>query len=160
MSKLLSETPEIHSAEKSTSVPKGTQTHPWTGTFRLTCSKPHKADFDPSPNNKQNQQGSCMVASLLLGEVLGKERQIHQNPKPWRRPALQAGGTAGSHLSLTVGNKIHGPGFVTGTESTGCQQAELVWYNKRGKQTFDSHIFCSHRELLVVWYVLCLPLTC
>lgn len=55
MSKLLSETPEIHTAEKSTSIPKGTQIHPWTGTFRLylTCSKPHTPNFDPSPNNKK-----------------------------------------------------------------------------------------------------------
>lgn len=55
MSKLLSETPEIHTAEKSTSIPKGTQIHPWTGTFRLylTRSKPHTPNFDPSPNNKK-----------------------------------------------------------------------------------------------------------
>lgn len=56
MSKLLSETPEVHSAEKPTSVPKGIQTHPWIGPFRqyLMCLKPNTLVFDPSPNKKQN----------------------------------------------------------------------------------------------------------
>lgn len=56
MSKLLSETPEVHGAEKPTSVPKGIQTHPWIGPFRqyLMCLKPNTLFFDPSPNKKQN----------------------------------------------------------------------------------------------------------
>lgn len=115
MSKLLSETPEVHSAKKSTSVPKGLQIHPWTGPFRpyLMCSKPstpiltllQTSRINMAEINKDAWWHPCYWSP-------GKERQIHLNLKPeWWQLYKHVAQQAPTFLSLW-GNKLHSLVFV------------------------------------------------
>lgn len=72
--------------------------------------KAKHSDFDPSPNNKQDQQGSCMVASLLLKSW---EREANSSElKVWMMQLYKhVAQQAPTFLSLW-GNKIHSPVFV------------------------------------------------
>lgn len=130
MSKLLRETPEVHSAKKSTSVPKGIQIHPWTGSFRqhLMCSKPNTLILTPLQTTSRINMAAAWWHPCYWSP--GKEKQIHLNLKPeWSQlyimwpsrlpPFSHCGGTKHTPLSLCSL-------FIAETESTGCQQAEPV----------------------------------
>lgn len=128
MSKLLSETPEIHCActEKSTSIPQCLYTEAHMNSYGDTNTplvdwdlqavpdmfKATHSQFWPFSKKQAEITRQLHSGILVTGGSPGEREANSSKPKAWMTPALQARGTAGSTFLSLWRNKIHSPVFV------------------------------------------------